>query len=329
MRPHVFLLGAGASRQAFPNGDARGRQLPVMNELPGVPEIREVLERWGQSETGDDFEALYCRLYEADARSPVVGELEAATRRYFESLRLPASPTLYDHLLLSLRPKDIVATFNWDPLLFDARERNERRASMPEVVYLHGNVRVGYCAKHRVQGHYRRSCPECDQPLTASPLLFPIRNKDYTSDPFIEQAWEQLRKCMRVAFVLTIFGYGAPNTDRGAVDLLHSAWSEAGERKFEETEFIDILPEAELYMRWRDFTYSHHFRCFADFYDSWAPNHPRRSCEAMAGPIFDGRFAESCPIHRGGTLEALAGWLSPILDAERKVGVDDWLGRQS
>ena len=36
LRPHAVLLGAGASRAAFPSGDAGGRQLPVMSDLVDV-----------------------------------------------------------------------------------------------------------------------------------------------------------------------------------------------------------------------------------------------------------------------------------------------------
>lgn len=32
-RPHVVVLGAGASLAAFPNGDAQGRRLPLMRDL--------------------------------------------------------------------------------------------------------------------------------------------------------------------------------------------------------------------------------------------------------------------------------------------------------
>ena len=30
-RPHLVILGAGASKDSMPNGDAEGRPLPVMN----------------------------------------------------------------------------------------------------------------------------------------------------------------------------------------------------------------------------------------------------------------------------------------------------------
>ncbi len=35
-RPHVLILGAGASKASFPQGDGNGRKLPLMNELSDV-----------------------------------------------------------------------------------------------------------------------------------------------------------------------------------------------------------------------------------------------------------------------------------------------------
>ena len=34
--PHVVILGAGASKAAFRHGDANGRSVPLMNELPEI-----------------------------------------------------------------------------------------------------------------------------------------------------------------------------------------------------------------------------------------------------------------------------------------------------
>lgn len=33
LRPHVVLLGAGASRAAFPSGEETGKHLPLMNDF--------------------------------------------------------------------------------------------------------------------------------------------------------------------------------------------------------------------------------------------------------------------------------------------------------
>jgi hypothetical protein len=46
-------------------------------------------------------------------------------------LKLPEEATIYDYLVLSLRSPDIIATFNWDPFLYQAFERN-RHIGQPE-----------------------------------------------------------------------------------------------------------------------------------------------------------------------------------------------------
>ncbi|MHA1748548.1 MAG: hypothetical protein ACTSXN_02865 [Promethearchaeota archaeon] len=42
------------------------------------------------------------------------------------------SPTIYDYLILSLRKKDVIATFNWDPLLVQAAWKN-RNFDLPNI----------------------------------------------------------------------------------------------------------------------------------------------------------------------------------------------------
>jgi hypothetical protein len=73
--------------------------------------------------------------------------------------------TLYDHLVLSLRKKNYIATFNWDPLLLRAHRPN-RQFTLPKVLSLHGNVDVGYCANDRTAGLVRTLCSKCHQPFS-------------------------------------------------------------------------------------------------------------------------------------------------------------------
>ena len=44
-RPHVVILGAGASVAAFPDGDKNGRKLPVMNDLVEKLDLDSALEK--------------------------------------------------------------------------------------------------------------------------------------------------------------------------------------------------------------------------------------------------------------------------------------------
>src|SRR4030042_3929920 len=111
---HIVILGAGASVAAFPNGDANGQKLPTMDGLIKFLGLGPVLKKGGVRNTRRNFESIYSELYESDPNFPVLREVEDIIYAYFDSLRLPETPTLYDHLVISLRPKDIVATFNWD-----------------------------------------------------------------------------------------------------------------------------------------------------------------------------------------------------------------------
>jgi hypothetical protein len=44
-RPHIVLLGAGASRAAFPNGDRNGMKLPLMCDLVEMLGLDSVLDK--------------------------------------------------------------------------------------------------------------------------------------------------------------------------------------------------------------------------------------------------------------------------------------------
>ncbi|HEN5671252.1 TPA: hypothetical protein U6347_003276, partial [Legionella pneumophila] len=45
LKPHVVLLGAGASKAAFPNGDKSGNELPVMNDLAKILSLNNLLTK--------------------------------------------------------------------------------------------------------------------------------------------------------------------------------------------------------------------------------------------------------------------------------------------
>ena len=57
--PHIVLLGAGASRAAFPSGDANGRKLPLMADFVESLGLLGVLERHGFHDPGPAFEAFF------------------------------------------------------------------------------------------------------------------------------------------------------------------------------------------------------------------------------------------------------------------------------
>jgi hypothetical protein len=311
--PHLVLIGAGASRAAFPQGDGTGRKLPVMADfLECVPGVKEILDV-GIS----DFEAAYSAIASDPSRRADCAELERLIYEYFDEMRLPSRPTLYDHLVMALRPKDVIATFNWDPFLIQAIRRSSFvRGRCPHVLFLHGNVLMGYCHLDRILGTRRTRCSKCQQPFQASSLLFPVTRKDYRRDPTIAAMWEQLEVVLRQAFMVTIFGYGAPSSDVEAVGLLKAGWGRVEDRQMEQFELIDIQSEDVLCERWGQFIHTHHYEIHDSFYDSWIAQHPRRTGEAYLNQYLEAQFIEPNPLPRGASFAELENWIQPLIKAE-------------
>ncbi len=292
---HVVILGAGASVAAFPQGDANGQKLPTMDGLIEMLGLEPVLKRGGVKNTRRNFEDIYSELYEIDPGLPILREVEDIIYAYFDKLSLPETPTLYDHLLMSLRPKDMVATFNWDPFLFDAWNRIRDSVPVPEIVHLHGNVRIAHCPEHPTYGAHGMYCPTCDGDLVPSRLLYPVALKNYVDDPFIKTEWEVLKKALRQAKTLTVFGYGAPTTDTEAVAILNDAWDKS-KRLIERTEIIDIKEKEVLWKQWDAFIIRTYLDCPGNFYESRLATYPRRTCEALLAQTFYGQWVEENPL---------------------------------
>jgi hypothetical protein len=210
----------------------------------------------------------------------VKNELEVAIREYMNGFELPDKATIYDFLVLSLTSKDLIATFNWDPFLVQAIGRVQKYTkNIPQVAFLHGNVAVGYCSKDNIMGNVGMTC-RCGQTLKPTSLLFPIKNKDYTSDIAISKSWKQLKNALKNAYMVTIFGYSAPTSDAEAVAMLKQAWGSVDERKLEEIELIDIRDEEAVIESWNQFIHTHHYSYHTDFFTTTLARCPRRSCEA-------------------------------------------------
>ena len=315
-RPHGVILGAGASVAAFPEGDKNGRELPVMNDLVEKLNLDAALDKRGVKHAGRDFESIYSELHKTSGMEGLIDLIDERVADYFSQLTLPNEPTLYDHLVLSLRPKDIVATFNWDPFLYDACARNHQSAPLPHCVYLHGNVRVGHCLEDNRKGYVGGTCSQCGEPFTPSNLLYPIEEKDYSSDDFISAEWTDLRNALENAYVVTVFGYSAPKTDKEAVDLMKEAWGDVHDRNLEETEIIDIKDEEVLREKWDPFIHTHHYQITSSFYNSLLAKHPRRSCEATWTQLMEAMWVEENDFPKEASFPELREWFEPLLKEE-------------
>jgi len=294
-----------------------------MSDFIDVVGLRSLLEEQApdllDSECGDNFELIYSALSEDPKHSKLCRVLEQQVRLYFAEMRLPATATIYDRLVLALRPEDSIFTFNWDPFLFDAIERNRAVLPPPRVHYLHGCVRVAKCATHASQvGNEDTRCLLCDQKLEGVPLLYPVKRKDYATDPFIAAEWAAASAAFANSMILTIFGYGAPLSDEEAKMRLKTAWIALSNRKLEHVEVID-RPNADLdtlQERWRVFSPTQHFQFIDSFVSSHIARWPRRASESWYYPMSKGLPCFDFPLPEANDLRVVQDYCRHLAEFE-------------
>ena len=318
-KPHVVILGAGASKAALPDCDANGCDLPLMgNFLEVIPSVKTLLVEAGLEIDSRDFESTYGSIATTETHAAVTAGVETAIYDYFDALELPVLPTIYDHLVLALREKDVIATFNWDPLLLQAAWRcSLPGVSLPQLLFLHGNVASGFCATDSVHGYRGAPCSHCGQALQPSRLLYPIAEKDYRSDPAIASDWNRLEHELQQAFMVTIFGYSAPVSDRSAIDLLKMAWDSNVRADINEFEIIDIQDAAKLRRTWLDFIHHEHYKVHLCFWDSWIAKHPRRTGEDYLRQELEAEFIADNDVPRNLDLAGTKNWYRGLVDHEQ------------
>ena len=303
---------------ALPDGDARGRKLPLLWNLAHVIGIADEVRRQGLSQFVDDFEALYSYIFDKPEYADLTVLAERRVSSYFGALDLPDCPTTYDYLVLGLRSKDLVATFNWDPFLIQAYRRNHAatKGRLPTICFLHGNVLAGACMKDRIKGIPGVRCKKCGEPLSASKLLFPVDQKNYNDDDFIKTEWDATQHYANLAYIFTVYGYSAPKTDVEARSLLRNAWTSSRIRSQAEFEIIDVKSESELDAAWDEFEFSHHYRYHSKFADSLIGQGPRRSCELLFSWLLDVQWTEAKPYPDCKSLAELHEWIAPLVAEE-------------
>lgn len=319
-RPHVVLLGAGASVATIPNGDKNGKKISAMKGFIDKLGMRPIISQINLQTTGDNLEDIYMEMYERDDCKLQRMQLEDAIEKYFCEFELPDDPTIYDFLLLSLTKKDLVATFNWDPLLAEAYARCSRiTTNLPQMAFLHGNIAIATCEEDMVLGNPYAICVKCGKMLKSVPLFYPIKEKNYDSNPYISSSWKQLGQYLESAYRVTIFGYSAPKSDQVAIDMLKKAWGAVEDRNLEEIEVIDIRCEEDVVQSWRNFIHTHHYSVFNNFFDSALGKFPRRTCELL----FD-NTQNNCWIHgnrgfrQGMSFDDLTLYLKDLLQNEKE-----------
>lgn len=187
------------------------------------------------------------------------------------------------------------------------------------MLFLHGNVGAGYCEIHNQSGLKRFPCNTCGKPLEKTPILYPITEKNYDINGFLNSQWKTLQNYIRSAFWITFFGYSAPKSDTRAIELMKIAWGEVRDRNMEQIEIINIESEEELRKSklWEPFIHSHHYEIHTNFFDSWIANHPRRTGEAYHNQYRDTKFIHDNHIPRNLSFEELWDWFRPLQKVEQ------------
>ncbi|MBI3510942.1 MAG: hypothetical protein HY064_09760 [Bacteroidetes bacterium] len=323
---HVVILGAGASiASTIKNPEPSGKQLPSMDNFIEVVGLKDIVEKLPPDLRDSNFENLYSKLHAANPKSKEIQEIEFRVSDYFKSMKLPAVPTIYDLLVLSLRSKDLIATFNWDPFLYHAWCRNYNCGDSPQIAFLHGNVAIGYSKELREAGYPGKHPKDSGVYFEPTQLLFPVTNKNYNQDDFTIGQWELTKDFMHSSTTkrLTIFGYGAPSSDVEAIRLMSEAWGDPSKRNMEQVEIIDIRPEEEVRKQWDKFIHPGHYDYGTNFFDSVIAHFPRRTSESWFChylPITtEDAFIGSHPIPKEfKTLQEMWNWFKPLIDQEEK-----------
>lgn len=323
---HVVILGAGASiASTFRNGEVNGKRLPSMDNFIELVGLTDLIEHIPQHFRDTNFEKLYSNLHNDNPQSEIILEIEQRIKDYFGDMQLSNEPTIYDYLVLSLRNKDLIATFNWDPFLYQAWIRNRKFTdNLPRLSFLHGNVAIGYSVEDKRCGPIGYQMRKDGGVFEPTKLLYPVEQKNYTDDEFINIEWERVKYWMTKesgTVRATIFGYGAPVSDVEAVSLLNDAWGTPDERVMEQFEIIDITPEEVLRERWNGFIHSGHYDITNSYFSSSLAYNPRRTSESYFShyqPLSPKEaFRTSNPVPDNfQTLEELWEWHRPLIEAE-------------
>jgi len=323
---HVVILGAGASiASTYRNNELNGKKLPSMNNFIELVGLTDIVQTLPKHLVAQNFEELYSKLHKDNPQSDEILEIERRVYDYFKDMQLPNEPTIYDHLVLALRPKDLIATFNWDPFLYQAFVRNGKIADMPYLCFLHGTVALGYSKEDKRSGPagwYSKATKNYFEPTR---LLYPVDQKNYNKDEFISKEWDRLKYWLNSDSTkrVTIFGYGAPKSDLEAVRLLSESWGTRDDRNMEQFEIIDIREEETVRQNWDNFIHSHHYDYSTDYFKSSLAYNPRRTSESYFQhymPMTPSEaFSESNPVPSDfKTLEELWKWHEPLINAEKE-----------
>lgn len=316
---HVVVLGAGASKAScIHRPEKNGREIPLMNDLPKIIDLNDELKDLSEDLRNQNFELIFSKLFERENNSARLKSIEIKIYDYFNSLQLSDEPTIYDYLILSLRRKDLIVTFNWDPFLVQAYLRNlSFTPNLPKLAFLHGNVAVGFEEESKSVGINGQISPKTGKPFKPTKLLYPVEQKDYNSDIFIKDQWNLFSQYLKKPARVTIFGYSAPVTDVEAINIMRKSWGNPEiDQSLTQFEIIDIQDENNLKKSWEKFIFSHHYEVTNDFFRSSIVRFPRRTGEVFNANYLEAKFYEENYPPNFKSLREMWNWYQKFIDVE-------------
>ncbi len=319
-RPHVVIVGAGASRAVM------GKSCPTMNEAVEQVGLDKMLSGITLQTKSKNLDDIYSELFDrGDECKELRKNMETALYNYFSNVYLPNTLTIYDQLILALTKKDCIISFNWDSMLIQAYNRvSYITENKPELVFLHGNVGAGVCEDCYTFGPIQNHCNRCGKLYKRVPLLYPVKQKDYSSNIFIRDQWGGAKDYISRAGKVTIFGYSAPSSDEEASEILKSAFSTYKEaHKYDTVEVIERpgFSNSELSDTWRYFfaITNEHFNIVNNFYNSSLSKAPRRTLQNQYSRLIQGWWGRpKINLTKQDSFESIEKKLNPLLENEEQ-----------
>ncbi len=319
--PHVVILGAGASIAACPI-DKNGQKVPALSNIHKTLGLTDMLSKYNFSlEEMADFEKLFSKINGKEDFVELQSILEVKVQQYFKKLQLPDNVTIYDYLILSLTSKDLIISFNWDPFLLQAYLRNISVGNLPQVVFPHGNVGVGVCYNCKKKGYVNYVCPTCGKPFSNMKLLFPVKHKNYNEEQVIKNEWTVAKNYLRQAAGVTIFGYGAPESDYEAYNLLKNSYLQSEMTYIAPFTIINLNSEKDTQLqKWSEIYDKKMIEFSENFQETMLWTSPRVSLETLFDAILQQRPREHInSFNDFNTLEELQLFVKTINNFEMAI----------
>ena len=183
-RPHVVIIGAGASVAAIPNGDKNGLKTSVMDGFLKKLGIEETIKNLNLGTKSENLEDIYSELFEKDEYTDIRNKLDEEIRKYFSKFEIPDEPIIYDFLILSLREKDLIASFP-----------NAIYLGTFSKAYALGGMRVGYgiAQPEIINAFYKLRAPFNITTLTLAAAIEALKDEEFVTSCIAKNFEEMTR----------------------------------------------------------------------------------------------------------------------------------------